>query len=93
MPAPRVPSPCPTPHARTDARLPRRGSRVGATYSLPLDALSAAERADEQARLTLQAKCSFGAPPPVQVPPSPAVTPRRARSVRAAEGRAHAAHR
>lgn len=43
---------------------PRRGSRVGATYSLPLDALGEAELADERARLTLQAKCSFGAPPP-----------------------------
>jgi superfamily II DNA or RNA helicase len=39
----------------------RPGSRVGATYSLPADALDLEE---ETRRLTLQARCTFGAPPP-----------------------------
>lgn len=42
----------------------RKGSRVGATYSVPLDQLTEQQVSDERERLTLQARCSFGAPPP-----------------------------
>jgi superfamily II DNA or RNA helicase len=42
----------------------REGARVGATYALPVSSLSERELADEQQRLTLQARTSFGAPPP-----------------------------
>lgn len=40
------------------------GTRVGATYVIPVASLSPAELEAEQARLTLQARCSFGQPPP-----------------------------
>ena len=46
------------------ARPPRAGSRVGATYAVPLASLGEQELEDEKARLTLQARSSFGAPPP-----------------------------
>jgi superfamily II DNA or RNA helicase len=42
----------------------RPGTRVGATYALPVDALSPAALEDECKRLTLQARCTFGKPPP-----------------------------
>lgn len=42
----------------------RAGSRVGATYTVPVAALGEAERDDEQTHLTLQARSSFGQPPP-----------------------------
>ena len=43
---------------------PRTGSRVGATYSIPISSFGVEELADEKKRLTLQARTSFGAPPP-----------------------------
>jgi superfamily II DNA or RNA helicase len=46
------------------ARPPRRGSIVGATYAVPVGALSERELSDERERLTLQARSSFGTPPP-----------------------------
>lgn len=42
----------------------RHGSRVGATYSVPLTSIGPQELEDEKERLTLQARTSFGAPPP-----------------------------
>lgn len=42
----------------------RRGARVGATYSIPVALLSPEVAAEEMERLTLQAKTSFGQPPP-----------------------------
>ena len=42
----------------------RTGTRVDATYSLPLATLSPQEREAECTRLTLQARCTFGTPPP-----------------------------
>ena len=46
------------------SRRPRAGSRVGATYSLPLASVREKELEDEKERLTLQARSGFGAPPP-----------------------------
>ena len=43
---------------------PRLGARVGAMYSVPCTSLSAHELDDVKARLTLQARTCFGAPPP-----------------------------
>jgi superfamily II DNA or RNA helicase len=42
----------------------RRGTVIGESYSLPLGALSAEDIEEEKKRLTLQARTSFGAPPP-----------------------------
>lgn len=42
----------------------RRNARVGATYSVPVSDLSADQLANEKRNLTLQARVSFGAPPP-----------------------------
>lgn len=42
----------------------RKGSRVEQTYSLPLAGFGTEELEDEKKRLTLQARTSFGAPPP-----------------------------
>ena len=46
------------------ARPPRAGTRVGATYAIPLSSLTEHELEDEKKHLTLQARCTFGAPPP-----------------------------
>lgn len=43
---------------------PRRGSVVGATYSLPVEQLSKDQMDEETKRLTMQAKNTFGCPPP-----------------------------
>lgn len=43
---------------------PRPGTRVAAHYTIPLSNLSPEDLEDEKKRLTLQAKTSFGAPPP-----------------------------
>lgn len=43
---------------------PRAGTRIAAFYSLPLSGFSSEEVEEEKRQLTLQAKCSFGAPPP-----------------------------
>lgn len=43
---------------------PRKESCVGSTYSIPLSLLGPEELEDEKKRLTLQARSSFGAPPP-----------------------------
>ena len=43
---------------------PRAGTRVGATYRVPLAGIGEEELKDEQERLTLHPKVSFGAPPP-----------------------------
>ena len=42
----------------------RTGSCVGATYCVPLDQMAPQELEEEKARLTLQARTSYGAPPP-----------------------------
>lgn len=42
----------------------RTGSRIGATYSIPVASMGDMELDDEKRMLTLQAKCSFGTPPP-----------------------------
>lgn len=42
----------------------RMGARVGACYSVPKDSLSEDVIQEERVRLTLQAKTSFGKPPP-----------------------------
>lgn len=46
------------------SRSPRQGSCVGSTYSLPLSLFGPEELEEEQKRLTLQARTSFGTPPP-----------------------------
>ena len=43
---------------------PRRESRVGATYSLPITSFGEQDLEDEKNRLTIQAKRGFGVPPP-----------------------------
>ena len=43
---------------------PRLGSRVGSTYSLPLETLSDDELGRQKTQLTLQARCVYGAAPP-----------------------------
>ena len=43
---------------------PRLGSCVASRYSLPLTSLTDHELEDEKARLTMQARCTFGSPPP-----------------------------
>ena len=46
----------------------RPGTKIGATYSIPIDGMGAEELEDEKQRLTLQAKTNFGPPsPPFQV--------------------------
>lgn len=45
-------------------RKPRAGTVIGTTYRIPLTSISAEEFEDEKKRLTLQARASFGAPPP-----------------------------
>ena len=42
----------------------RRGTRVGATYVLPSEAITPQEREQIKKALTVQAKMTFGAPPP-----------------------------
>ncbi|RPF82525.1 MAG: DEAD/DEAH box helicase [Rhodothermaceae bacterium TMED105] len=42
----------------------RPGTKVGATYSIPIDGMGAEELEDEKKRLTLQAKTNFGPPAP-----------------------------
>lgn len=49
------------------AQRARVGSRVGSTYSLPLNTLSDDDLVRQKARLTLQARCVYGtAPPPYE---------------------------
>ena len=42
----------------------RRGSRVAQTYSIPLEELNESKIEERQTHLTLQARSSFGVPPP-----------------------------
>lgn len=42
----------------------RAGTKVGATYSIPIDGMGTEELEDEKNRLTLQAKTNFGPPAP-----------------------------
>lgn len=48
----------------TSSASPRRGSRVAATFSLPVSSLNSVDLEEEKKRLTLQAKTSFGGTPP-----------------------------
>ena len=49
------------------ARGARPGSRNGSTYSIPIKSLTSRELETHQKELTIQAKCSFGQPPPPYV--------------------------
>ena len=49
-------------HAFMMPRPPRPGSKVGCTYSIPIESLNDADLQDEKKRLTLQAKSNFGPP-------------------------------
>lgn len=46
------------------AQKARSGSRVASTYSVPVSSLNSKDVEAHQKYLTLQARCSFGAPPP-----------------------------
>lgn len=46
------------------SRSPVPGSKIGSTYMIPCSALSKGDFEDELKTLTLQAKCTFGVPPP-----------------------------